>query len=1771
MIQNKEQKNRIWFSQLLLTAALALSVFGVLFALRDLFPLGDGSILMIDLHTQYVPLLYRFWDVVTGQKNLFLDLHAAGGAYLYADTINEVLNPFNYLLFLFGRERIWLAVNVLLAAYGTAASVTACLCLQRLWPKHKEWNVPLALCYGMSGFVAAQFQIIKWMYPVVLFPLFVLAARRVLREKKWGCYALLLGYQLVLSLQLGAMTLLFTLFGSGCYVWYSWRKQTTENPAGETIPALAAGTIAGVLLSAVVLWPNALQLLGSARGGENRSYWEIMRQHGLDDLFERIFQAAHPVLIAAGIAACAVLLIQRRKRLHGKTAAAGSVSAGRSAQEKENNTQIRALKYLVLWNLFLWITVLAQPSNLLWHLGSYMCFPVRYAYMLQLSEVVLVKGLLISAEEKTKRQQETSQQDTRVVEQQDAGSSEEAASCARRRIRKWDIGWKSGAAVAACLLSAGAACFLTFRWAMPISQGFSSLAVSNVPSVVVKLLVILGLCLAAGLLAMGSGRYRRMTLTIVSCVMAGCYFLFVMLPQDYVIREWNETAYEQMNAYYKENPERGNLVQEADNGDIFDRVEDHPDWPLNAALITDQYSMTGYFPSGSGQEYASAMEQLGYLTPWVSTRSVGGTAISDLLLGIRRSGGAERTLLDGRVFLTESLQDMQQSGEAAGAATSALMAQQRLGQILAGEEILSVLEMDELESTPDGSVSVTLEKKSILYLEAGEIAANLLFWVNGEATEVPENGSMESPGRIIALGTLEAGEVSVKVTDRSGNALSYVGRKLGILDCSRLDACLERLGCSAGGNEVQSGAAYTETEETSFPTEREQTDTGVTALTADQIQIEESKGRLRISLNEKNIGGTLFLPIAYSDGFSAKMNGTALEIQPLFGGFLGIELPQEQFADGGADSDRDRSTNGSAVVEITFAPPGWKLGAFLTVTGIIALLFSAFYQKRQRTMEADYPKGMNAEMVVSGESVSRKQNGLVRKCAVGLYLTVLILGLLLIYLVPNAGLAVNIAKRVLGIEEQAVPSDQPAFRLAQVVSTEDGIRADVVETNLMLNGKVRVKADSVENKEFSAQAVMDGITDEAQNRWSSENNWENNEHWLQADFREETQIVCVKLFWERTNVCEYALEYSQDQKNWMTAAHFEEAPTSKEQTILLENPITARYLRLHVFDVTKEEEDLSLYYQNVSLTEMEVYGELAGSFVIAAPQIPAGSGRVLELPKVPEPYSLRFGGADYANLIGADLQIADTLSEVSVELGFVLERDGLEWELPGMKTVIPGSGKTGVTIEYAAADCAAIWWPESVEWKSDGGFACLAAAAEIVISDKRSGAEENAAETGTETELLQQMADLFREELHQTAEALREEWQDVYQADSLGTIDRITFVLEDETTNHLGEEGCEVRITDSEVQILANTPQGIRWGCVSVQNLLEQTEESGGILPLGTLRDYPRYEVRGFGIDVGRRAISMELLYEMMRELSAHKMNTLQIHLNDNQIISQSEYDGTVEGARGLYSGFRLESDLKNEAGVGITSTDLYYTKEEFKKFIADAAVYGVEIIPEIDTPAHSLALTKVFPKLGMSGDPEAVDMLDLSRPEARELGKEIWTEYLTDGTFADCTALHLGMDEYFGDTEDYLTYVRELTEHVSSLAPEKELRIWGSLSMKGGNLTGISRNVRLHIWDTMWADPEEMYAEGFSLINSSSGSLYLIPGGGYDRLDVEFLEKEWQPNVYQTTERTWTIPAWSERCLGACYMMWNDWAVQNGDAITEESLFDRFAEPLPVIAGKLW
>ena len=782
---------------------------------------------------------------------------------------------------------------------------------------------------------------------------------------------------------------------------------------------------------------------------------------------------------------------------------------------------------------------------------------------------------------------------------------------------------------------------------------------------------------------------------------------------------------------------------------------------------------------------------------------------------------------------------------------------------------------------------------------------------------------------------------------------------------------------------------------------------------------------------------------------------------------------------------------------------------------------------------------------------------------------------LAVLLLAEAGLCLGASKNPWTKEQ----TEEPGAVLLMAERAEDGLNVAVGGKNLTGERKllgfksgVSFSADSEESKEFSAKNAGDGIKDDSAVRWSSSNDWENIEHWLMASFDEPKSVNAVRIFWERANAVRYSLEYSQDGENWETALFVtEENPgaKAKQECLILPETVTAPFFRLHVFDVAKNEEDLTLYYQNVSVYEMEFY-EDADVFQIQTPEITdTENGRTLQTPQVPQGYELTFAGSDYEEVTDDSGHLFDNLEERTIQAGYTLSFNGESWDLPGIPVKIPAVSTQEDTSEQENVKPSLI--PAIAEWKGAEGT--------LLVEDKLKIVCQGEVDTGFVAQFEKELEGIknIEEVIIADSEtdfsgeetAAGEKEADGKEAGGKEVIVLLSLNPEDGKEESLQEEGYRMEISE-QIKISANTMQGMRWGMVSLEQLLQEYE---GKLPKGEIRDYPRYPVRSFGIDVGRRPVSLSLLYQIADTMSEYKMNELLVHLNDNQIIASSSYDGTSQGALSLYAGFRLETEVADKEGNSLTSTDVYYTKEEFADFIEYCRILGITVVPEIDTPAHSLFLTRAYPEYGLLDNPESADQLDLSKEGAVNLVKSLWAEYLEgeEPLFSEELPIHLGMDEYYGKGQEYLDYLTEMTEFVKGYGENRAVRIWGSLSNIEGDKSAVSRQLQLYMWEPLWADPVEMYEEGFSLINTQSSRLYIIPGGGYDWLDKEKLQTEWEPCIFQGEIYEEEIPAWSSKLLGACYMMWNDtWAAQP-ELIDEQGLYERFCDPVDVISQKLW
>ncbi|MFR4222962.1 MAG: glycoside hydrolase family 20 zincin-like fold domain-containing protein [Akkermansia sp.] len=139
---------------------------------------------------------------------------------------------------------------------------------------------------------------------------------------------------------------------------------------------------------------------------------------------------------------------------------------------------------------------------------------------------------------------------------------------------------------------------------------------------------------------------------------------------------------------------------------------------------------------------------------------------------------------------------------------------------------------------------------------------------------------------------------------------------------------------------------------------------------------------------------------------------------------------------------------------------------------------------------------------------------------------------------------------------------------------------------------------------------------------------------------------------------------------------------------------------------------------------------------------------------------------------------------------------------------------------------------------------------------------------------------------------------------------------------NLGREGYRLQIARDGVRLGAAAPTGLFWGTRTLLQMLRQTP---GSVPCGTAVDFPRYELRGFMLDIARTPYPLSYLRDVIRTMAWYKMNDLHLVINNNFIFHEMYVDKGRDPFKELYAAFRLESNMKGKDGTPLTAKDLLY------------------------------------------------------------------------------------------------------------------------------------------------------------------------------------------------------------------------------------------------------
>ncbi|ALJ04186.1 beta-N-acetylhexosaminidase [Pseudalgibacter alginicilyticus] len=224
----------------------------------------------------------------------------------------------------------------------------------------------------------------------------------------------------------------------------------------------------------------------------------------------------------------------------------------------------------------------------------------------------------------------------------------------------------------------------------------------------------------------------------------------------------------------------------------------------------------------------------------------------------------------------------------------------------------------------------------------------------------------------------------------------------------------------------------------------------------------------------------------------------------------------------------------------------------------------------------------------------------------------------------------------------------------------------------------------------------------------------------------------------------------------------------------------------------------------------------------------------------------------------------------------------------------------------------------------------------------------------------------------------------------------------------LKNEAYTLRVTSNNISISASSYSGFLYGVQSLRMLLptaieskKQVSDIVWQIPNIEIKDSPRFKWRGLMLDLSRHFFDKDYIKETIDAISLLKMNVLHLHLVDDhgwRIEIKKHPRLTEVGAWRVDQEHMPWNKRATNSPEEKGTYGGFLTQEELKEVVAYAELKGVEVVPEIEMPAHVSSAIAAYPELSCLEKPIGVPSGALwPITDIYCAGKEYTFEFLED------------------------------------------------------------------------------------------------------------------------------------------------------------------------------
>lgn len=250
----------------LVAGALGLIAMTLAYIFMGVWPFGTESVMIVDMHHQYAPLLAQLREMVLEGGSPLYTFETGIGANFISLFAYYLASPFNLLLAVFPESLLTEGIFVITLIKNALSAALFAACIQYVFRRRDMSVVLLSLGYSLSMYMIAYSWNIMWLDGVMLLPLTVLGFERMMREGKYGVYVLSLAYTLFTNYYIGFMVCVFLVL---YFIVFLVRKARSSGAFGRAFLRFAVGSLIGGGMAMCILLPVLFALGYTSAAGES--------------------------------------------------------------------------------------------------------------------------------------------------------------------------------------------------------------------------------------------------------------------------------------------------------------------------------------------------------------------------------------------------------------------------------------------------------------------------------------------------------------------------------------------------------------------------------------------------------------------------------------------------------------------------------------------------------------------------------------------------------------------------------------------------------------------------------------------------------------------------------------------------------------------------------------------------------------------------------------------------------------------------------------------------------------------------------------------------------------------------------------------------------------------------------------------------------------------------------------------------------------------------------------------------------------------------------------------------------------------------------------------------------------------------------------------------------------------------------------------------------------------------------------------------------------